>query len=224
MASVESIERVTLKTKPERWNKYRLALRSEITKGVQRLRQLRSAILGRARVSELPPVEVVDIGWTAPRELTPIGQTIIVHGCSTIFDTPIGKELGARIAAPAVIHCSDAELVGVLLHEFCHCFFHARQVIRSGMEGRLYSFNGDQRQVYDVDYDKSCLDPPELWFSESDVQVFPYQHDKLLSASLATIAREWVAKKLPMTVPGVVKVGSEVQIPGAIARHVRSTM
>jgi len=224
MASVESIERVALKTKPERWRKYRLPIRTEITQGVERVRRLRHEILGRARVVELPPVEVVDIGWSAPPELTPTGRLVVVHGYSTVFRTPAGDELGARLAAPAVIHCSNTELVGILLHEFCHCFFHAREIIRAGMEGRLYSFNGSQRQAYDAEYDKSCLDPPELWFTESDVKVFPYQHDKLLDASVAAIAREWIAKKLPTVAPAPVRIGSEVQIPGAIARHVRSTM
>lgn len=224
MASVESIERVTLKTKPQRWNKYRVALRSEINQGVERVKRLRREILERARVSALPPVQVVDVGWTAPPELTPAGQVIIVHGHSTIFQTPVGAELGAKLTAPAVVHCSDAELTGVLLHEFCHCFFHAREIIRAGMQGQLYSFTGKQHDVYNADYDRQCLDSPELWFSEADVQVFPYQHDKLLDASVAAIAREWIGKKLPTIVPGLVSVGPEIQIPGAIARHVRSTM
>jgi len=169
-------------------------------------------------------VQVVDIGWIAPPEMTPTGRIVVVHGYSTIFRTQAGNELGARVAAPAVLHCSDEALIGILLHEFCHCFFHAREVKRAGMEGRLYSFNADQAKVYDAEYDKSCLDPPQLWFADSDVKVFPYHHDKLLNASVPTIAREWVAKGLPTAVPEPVAVGAEVQIPGAIARHIRATM
>ncbi len=224
MASVESVERVYLDAEPERWEKYPPDLQKQIIEGGERLERLRLQILGRARVSELPPVQVVDIGWIAPPAMTPRGRIVVVHGYSTIFRTEAGTELGARVSAPAVIHCSDEALTGILLHEFCHSFFHAREIIRARTDGRLYAFNADQARVYDAEYDKSCLDPPQLWFSYEDVKIFPYHHDTLLNEAAALIAREWVAKGLPTEVPGVVAVGSEVQIPGAIARHIRATM
>lgn len=210
--------RVAIRRKRERWQGLPSRIKHALTKGVARVSDIRLAILSCSTVRELPPVEIIDVGWVTPK------RDAAIHGRS--HPLAIGREFeyGASLAAPTVIYASDVELRGVLLHEFAHCFHHIRTVWRALARGDTRVLLGsDPSRLLDPEYDRAALDPPDLWFCKQDVDIFPYQHSGMLTSCTNAIFTEWVAKGLPTETPHPHYKIPTISVPEAIAERVEQT-
>jgi hypothetical protein len=190
------------------------------------VRQLRAEILAAAKVAELPPVFVLDHAWAFPG--TPpkvIEEAAIVHGASTVVEIDGEYEYGVQLPAPVIMHTSQDLLRGMLLHEFSHCFFSMRKIVKAYDRGETHIKEkvDDPSQLFNREWDSARLDPPALWFSDRDVDSFIYQHDAMLGPCSDLIRREWIARKLPTIAPSLrYSIQGTFSIPPSILEKLRS--
>lgn len=225
MAAVEVGDRVLLERR--HWERLHPSMQHAVCEAVERVRRVRSEILSRAKVSELPPVVVLDHAWAFPG--TPpdiVSKAGIVHGASSVFEVDGDFEFGVTLPAPVVMHSSDDLLRGVLLHEFAHCFFSMREVLASFDRGdfNLKFAPPDASKFFDREWDSARLDPPALWFSDEDVAAFIHQHDAMLGPCSDLIRREWIARKHPTVIPQLrYSASGTFTIPESVIQQIRST-
>jgi hypothetical protein len=209
------------------WQRLHPPIRRAVYRAVERVRSVRTAILRDAKVAELPPVVVVDHAWALPGPPENIvGGAGIVHGASSVVEINEEFEFGVKLPAPVVMHSSDLMLRGLLLHEFAHCFFSAREALASFDRGifELKFIPPDPSKLFDRDWDAARLDPPSLWFSDEDVSNFIYQHDAMLGPCSNLVRTEWIAKKRPTIVPELrYSIRGTFSIPSSIIDVIRAS-
>jgi hypothetical protein len=222
--AADSKERVFLER--QHWQRLHPPIRRAVNKAIDRVRALRAEILSAARVAELPPVFVLDHAWAFPgKPPDVVGGAAIVHGASTIVEIDGEYEYGVQLPAPVIIHSSQDLLRGMLLHEFAHCFFSMREILKAFDRGETHIKErlDDPSQLFNREWDSARLDPPALWFSERDVGAFLYQHDAMLGPCSDLIRSEWIARKLPTIAPSLrYSIRGTFTIPPSILERLRS--
>jgi hypothetical protein len=220
---IEAGQRVFLRKNRQRWQSLPARIQHAIKTGVDRLTQIRAEILASSRVAALPPVDILDVGIALLDPKTRLPTPI--HGYCAPCRTPASDgtfELAAVLPAPTIIHANDSQLRGALLHEFAHCFHSYRVIVDAIAAGRVPRLEGDATRLMDPDFDRSQLDPPELWFAPEDVAIFPYQHNGLLADCTFAIITEWFRKRLPTQAMPAERWKAAIGIPPVFVAHIQS--
>ncbi len=201
---------VSIARKPFRFSGLPTWARRGIIQGRERVERIRSEIAFCAKISTMPPVRIVDVGWVTPSA----GGMI----CARSGPIRIGGTywFGVELPAPTVIFPDDDTLRRILVHEFAHCFFYLRRAIEStGGEIRF------ERDPYDERDDRAFLADPDDWFGERDVREFTVQHDEILEKSHALFDKRWVDGGLPVETPEPQFRIDQFGVPDPVAEHVQ---
>lgn len=201
--------------KTEHWAELSPNLKKRLKRGRQDVSNICKLIVRSAKVSTLPPVEIVDQIW--------MGEDVQRDGRSSIL-TIDGKDfIGVQLPAPTAI-CRDFRLVrAILVHEFSHCFdliVRALEHKDSGLTDSLdLSVAGKLSSAEEEEWDKEMLVDPGDWFGDEDVSNFIHWNDdrfqSLLEAT-SIVAKELDAKSLSRDVET-----ERLSIPGEIIDHIR---
>ena len=209
----QDVDWVFLTKKQKRWRQFSPVLKENIMIAMKRVQSIRNDIASRSRVSTMPPIEIHDVCWRNPV------HSSTIHGKMGFLY--IGKHIyiGAQLTAPTILYASEEELTGIMLHEFSHCFYYCRQVVRCVALG-IDHFNSGFENAFDEEDELSQLEKPEDWFSAEDCIKFPYWHSTMLEAFTEKVYREWIKRKLPIEVPNLTFSVPEVEIPQCIIENI----
>lgn len=211
---------VNLRKHPLRCPKLPIDVRMALNDGRYRVSRIRAEIAGRAKVNVMPPVEILDVGWTTPN------FDGIVHGCATPIQVGRNMLMGVRLTGPIVITGDDGILRSVLLHEFAHCFNATRRVLAAIADGRNEIVDTlPPSEIFENEaWDRERLDPPDEWFSEDDCKVFIYQHDAALGGDFEQRMLEgWAGRELPMEVPNLRYEVAGLSVPSEYSAHIAAS-
>src|SRR5882724_2655947 len=94
---------------------------ARLLKGVERVASIRAEIASTAKVTTMPPVEIVPYIWTRER--------VLICGRVTALRRGDGAYFGVQIPAPTALCTDDAAVRALLVHEFAHWFYIATRVV-----------------------------------------------------------------------------------------------
>jgi hypothetical protein len=120
---------VVFRKNSRRWAKLPASVRTEIMRGVEKVRRIRSEIAIDALVKAMPPVEIADEIWVLP------DRSGAINGRAGVVRLGQDTWFGVHLPAPTAL-CSDRDLLrAILVHEFAHCFFQVKAAIDAADAG-----------------------------------------------------------------------------------------
>lgn len=150
---------------------------ARLVKGVETVASIRAEIGHAAKVTTMPPVEIVPYIWMRER--------VLICGRVTALRRGDGAYFGVQIPAPTAL-CTDLAAVRALLvHEFAHWFYIATRVINGSDSGEKEGGTLDLRHegLTESDTQVNAQD----WFGEADARQF-IQHGDLTTLAISSQA------------------------------------
>ncbi len=136
-----------------------------LMEGVERVAAIRAEIGSAAKVTTMPPVEIVPYIWTRERALICGRVTALRQGDSAYF--------GVQIPAPTALCTDRAAVRALLVHEFAHWFYIATRVV-NGSEQAGGSLDLRSEGLGEADTQIHAAD----WFGEEDARNFIQHGDE----------------------------------------------
>jgi len=207
------LDGVWLRIDAKTWTALPPNVKERLRAGTARTARIRELIARAARVSVMPPVEVVGETWLLDQG--------IVEGCALPLRVKDSFEWGVQLPAHVAIQEDDSVLRAVLVHEFAHCFHYIADIVHRidrGMPLDEIAYMHDPTKNED---DRALLVNPRDWFGEIDAGSFAYHADMRLNTADESISE--IAEYLPMITPELkYKMQGSLSFDNAIADHVRS--
>jgi|SRR6267378_5178403 len=183
-------------------------LNARLLAGQERIRRIRLEISQVARVSQMPPLQLIPCIFTREG-----GR---VHASAPVIPA-IGK-LGVLVAAGPIL-CTDERLIrDILVHEFSHCFWTAAQIIDHIDSGRLGPLVLAGNPMDQSREDATHVDLGD-WFGEEDRVLLRWGDPRI--APYIERELDAVAECLP-TIPAPLALDVRgVIVPPEWAAHIR---
>lgn len=154
--------------------------------------EIRADIARQAKVEVMPPVQITTDAWLRP------GPDECIHAGTGAIPVGRAMQIGVRLSGASALLADDLTLRQILLHQFSHCFWAARQAVGMGLPtARYLGFWMDTGMFGDDAIDDEHLDSPENWFGEDDVEIFEPRARDLFPEGGDAVMREWVNTGLP---------------------------
>jgi hypothetical protein len=202
-----------------RWKRYPYHIKAGLQRGVGNVRRIRDAITTSAKVPVMPPVRIYDEIWFDPQD--PSGNTLI-EGHATFWKAGDSFCSGVGLAATTPLSDDEDVIRSVLVHEFSHCFFFMRQVVRGFVPGSDSVSFGGNNVISEAD-DRALMVDPREWFSNEDADRFAHWHDVRLLATKRRMAELKLDQHLPrkpfQDEPFLV---TTVGVPEEIVNHIQA--
>ena len=208
---------VVLKKDLLRWPKLPAPVRAALVEGTENIRQLRDEIGRDARVSVMPPVQVVAEIWTDPNRRNSL------NGRATVLRVKNSNMIGVQLPAVPVVSRDSAVLRAILVHEFSHCFFMLIRVVNhmdSGGDGTL-QLPRTENVFEDQEFDRRMHIDPREWFGAADAQRLMQQFDPLMEGIDEGALELELFHHLPIVTPDSEFGAEKLFVPDDIVEHVR---
>jgi hypothetical protein len=154
--------------------------------------EIRTDIARQAKVEVMPPVQITTDAWIGR------GPDECIHAGTGAISVERAMQIGVRLSGASALLADDLMLRQILLHQFSHCFWAARQVVGMGLPtARYLGFWMDCGMFGPESVDDIHLDNPEDWFGEDDVEIFESRARDLFPEGSDAVMREWVDAGLP---------------------------
>ena len=188
-------------------------LKERLRTGTERIARIRELIARDAKVSVMPPVELVGEIW--------IFGHGIVEGCAVPLNREDSIEWGVQVPAHLAIQGNDATLRAVLVHEFAHCFYYVSDMIHRLDRGTSMEIAYAPFDPTNDHHDRDLLVNPHDWFGENDARDFIHHADQRLKTADENLSE--IAEYLPVVTPDLkIRIRGSYSLDDEIVDYVRS--